>query len=488
MRARVAVAFIVASCLTVCSAALRAEDPPATPAPPAAPQTLPVSSFQIVGQKFAADPQRIPGELPEQVKRAAYSKMSQTFLPDLLQPAAKDCVPVLIKMLQSDDKEQHYPASAGLSTIVDAARPALEELVTAGPTRVRAEAIRILGEDRKATAVESTVVKLKTVLADREQELQVEAALALLQLKVNEPAVTKTLEQNFPKFGERIMQDVLRGNAPAEAFRNILTLALQQKENRQWRIESGLMLAGLDKKLSPPVQAALIEGLHKDPKDSYRLAEKCAAMLSLPSEDPKIAVEALTGVCHDPNTTLDMAAAAAVTLIQIDAEHAPAYVPSLLTYIARPRYRAEKGKYLGLIGKLGKRSGAAAALAELLPREGGTCDQLMAIVLLNVDPEHPEAAHDFLREALAGKRKTGSIGLNHLSGVTLNCAPLLPDFLAAIASDDAARRDAAYDLLKFGGASAFPALPALEKRRGTLDRLEEAALLTVIDKIKAARP
>jgi hypothetical protein len=414
--------------------------------------------------------------------------MSHTYLPELLQPAAKDCVPVLIKMLQGDDKAQHYPASAGLGTIVGTARPALEALVSAGPTRVRAEVIRILGDDRGGVAVESTAAKLRAVLADPEPELQVEAALALLQLKVNEPAAIKALEQNLPQHGERIMQDALGGNAAPEAFRSILTLALQQNKNRLWRIESALLLAGFDKKLSPPLQAALFEGLSKQASDSYRLAEKCAAALAMPGANAKLAVDVLTRVCHDAYVTIELAAAAAATLIQLDAEHAPAYVPYLLTYIARPRYRLDKGKYLALIGKLGKRSGAAAALTDLLPREGGTCDLLMAIVLLNVDPEQPEAAHNFFRAALAGKRKTGSVGLNQLSGLTLNCTPLLPDLLAALASDDSARRDTAYDLLLCGGASAAPALPALEKRLGTLDEIEEATLKSVIDKIKAAQP
>jgi len=507
MRTRFAV-HIIASCFTLCwgSAILRAEDPPAAPAKPAAPKTLAEleqeykavsegkkvgSSFKVLGEIWAVDPARIPGELPDRVNRAAYSKMSHTYLPELLQPAAADCVPVLIKMLQSDDKAQHYPATAGLGTILNTARPALEELVPAGPTRVRSEAIRLLGYNsggNMAPPVASTVAKLKVVLTDPEPALQVEAALSLLRHTANEPAAIKTLEQNFPALGERIMTDVLRGTAAPEAFRSILTLALQQKENRQWRIESALLLAGLDKKLSPPVQAALLEGLSKQQSDSYKLAEKCAANLTLPSADVKPIIDGLTRVCNDGNTTLDIAAAAAATLIQLDPEHAPAYVPHLLTYIARPRYRAEKGKYLSLIGKLGKRSGAAAALAEMLPREGGTCDQLMAIVLLNIDPEHPEAAHDFLREALAGKRKTGSIGMNQLQDPRMNCAPLLPEFVAAIESDDEKRRDAAFDLLRFGGASAAAALPALEKRLGTLGKSEEAALQSVIEKIKAAQP
>lgn len=503
MRANIAVQFIIGCCLTcfTVSMAVCAEEPAATPKSLAQLEQeykalidakKGSESYKILGQIWAADPARISDALPDTMKTLARMKAGEGLMHEVLTPAAKDCVPVLIKMLQSDEKVNHYPASAGLRTIRDAARPALEELLFNGTVAQRAEVIRILGSDRQPMAAESTAAKLKTVLQDREPELQVEATIALLNLKVDDARIANVLEQNFPKFGERIMQDALRGSKISERLRGVLTLAMNQKENRNWRIESALQLASLDTKLSKPVQATIIEGLSKQQSDSYRLAEKCATTLGLPSDDAKDSIQALTRLCHDGSTSLDLAAAAAATLIQIDQEHAPAYVPYLLTIINRPRYRLEKAKYLAIIGKLGKHgTGAASALRDILPREGGTCDLLMAIVLLHIDPEHPEQAYEFIRAALAGKKEIYTIGLNQWKGVTFDCTPLIPEFQAAIESDDVNRHIYALDLLQFCGSSAIPLVPVLEKKLPNLKVIKEAeqkAFREMIDQIKSAKP
>jgi hypothetical protein len=500
MGAGIVYQIILTSCFLCCvgSAALRAEDPPA------APKTLAQleqeyktlldakkqdASYKILGQIWAADPARIPEALPALMIRFGNMKAGELYMRDVLTPGAKHCVPELMKMLQSEEREKIYPATAGLRIILNDARPALEELLVAGTTPQRFVVIRILGSDRQPMAVESTATKLKTVLQDRAPELQVEAALALLDLKVDDARIAKVLEQNFPKFGERIMQEALLDSDASEALRGVLTLAMNQKENRNWRVGSALQLASLDKKLSVPVQAAIIEGLFKQQSDSYRLAEKCAAALSRLSYNSKDSILALTRLCHDGSTSLELAAAGAATLIQLDPEHAPAYVPYLLTIVTRPRYRLEKAKYLAVIGRLGKAGrGAEATLRDILPREGGTCDLLMAIVLLNIDPEHPEQANDFLRAALNGKQKAGGVGLNPYKDAQLNCAPLLADLQAALESDDSDRRYVACLLLELGGQSALPVLPVLEKKLGAVEKVEQESLRSVINKLKAAKP
>lgn len=316
-----------------------------------------------------------------------------------------------------------------------------------------------------------SVPALKAALADPDLSVRFEAARALVHVTPRGhaaradavPVLTAACEQKDEETRAEAARYLASLGAPAKGAVPALRKLLAD-EKTVVQLEAALALVALDPKAASEAVPALTAALKSNTgTDDPHIPVRAANALAELGPAAKAAVPELVRLFDAKNPHVRLTAATAAA--RIAPEQAAKATEVLVGLLKEPRNKRNmiRSHALAALANIGAGAkGAAPVLAELLA-DDGRFHGSVALALIAIDADGAKAAYDWLRNELRTWEEDDGATRERLPELGKRAAPLLPELIAALASQDGECRKCAVRTLGAIGPGAKPALPDLKK-------------------------